>query len=457
MKTKKKVNNIKSKIKIFSIILVVLGIASIGAILLRPSKATTTFQPLEVGLNFHSTWQDGLHTDADNYAMLDKMAEAGIKWVRIDMGWVNIEETGDVFGGAEDPSSTYVPGGSAPNNNWYVKRIDKAVNYANSKGIKVLGLWWTTPQWARASGPTSTDYRVRPADPNEYAESLEWAAKYWKGRIDDWQVWNEADPAQKFWGAPPNASAYGGTVEYANLLKASYPRAKIGNPSANVVMSGASSVDDAWLTELYVNGIKNKFDTMAVHPYQNPSNDSPLAGDGTKTWQFLHVPKFRDVMVANGDSDKPIWFTELGWSTHDNTIIPANESWNMGVTEQQQGDYAVQAIEYAKANWPYVENIMFYTDKNLNGGGTPSAKLHQDNFGFFRTDNSVKPAYTILKKYLATTNHAQADLNIDGKVNVQDLSILISKWATNSQPADINKDGIVNVQDLSILISGWTG
>ncbi|MBP7820805.1 cellulase family glycosylhydrolase [Candidatus Saccharibacteria bacterium] len=48
-----------------------------------------------------------------------------------------------------------------------------------------------------------------------------------------------------------------------------------------------------------------------------------------------------------------------------------------------------------------------------------------------------------------------ADLNMDGIVNIQDLSILISKWSTNSQPSDINKDGIVNIQDLSILISGW--
>jgi beta-mannanase len=53
----------------------------------------------------------------------------------------------------------------------------------------------------------------------------------------------------------------------------------------------------------------------------------------------------------------------------------------------------------------------------------------------------------------ATVN---ADLNSDTKVNIQDLSILISKWSTNTQPADINKDGVVNVQDLSILISKWT-
>ncbi len=48
-----------------------------------------------------------------------------------------------------------------------------------------------------------------------------------------------------------------------------------------------------------------------------------------------------------------------------------------------------------------------------------------------------------------------ADLNADNNVNIQDLSILISKWGTNAQPADINKDGTVSIQDLSILISSW--
>ena len=65
-------------------------------------------------------------------------------------------------------------------------------------------------------------------------------------------------------------------------------------------------------------------------------------------------------------------------------------------------------------------------------------------------------ANTIFSKEVSLPAN-NADLNVDSKVNVQDLSILISKWGTNSQPADINKDSIVNVQDLSILISKWTG
>jgi len=47
------------------------------------------------------------------------------------------------------------------------------------------------------------------------------------------------------------------------------------------------------------------------------------------------------------------------------------------------------------------------------------------------------------------------DLNGDGKVNVFDLSILLSDWGTNNATADLNHDGTVNILDLSILLSHW--
>lgn len=50
----------------------------------------------------------------------------------------------------------------------------------------------------------------------------------------------------------------------------------------------------------------------------------------------------------------------------------------------------------------------------------------------------------------------RGDMNLDGKVDVQDLSYLLSKWRTSDSTADINKDGRVNISDLSILLSNWT-
>ncbi len=50
-----------------------------------------------------------------------------------------------------------------------------------------------------------------------------------------------------------------------------------------------------------------------------------------------------------------------------------------------------------------------------------------------------------------------ADLNRDGKVNLVDFSILLSKWNTDDEVADINADTKVNIADFSIMLFQWTG
>lgn len=47
------------------------------------------------------------------------------------------------------------------------------------------------------------------------------------------------------------------------------------------------------------------------------------------------------------------------------------------------------------------------------------------------------------------------DVNGDNRVDVTDLSILLSRFGTNYPNADFNKDGTVNVVDLSILLSNY--
>lgn len=54
-----------------------------------------------------------------------------------------------------------------------------------------------------------------------------------------------------------------------------------------------------------------------------------------------------------------------------------------------------------------------------------------------------------------------ADLNIDGKVNLTDFSILLFWWGgdggDSDPPADINSDGSVSLTDFSIMLFQWTG
>ncbi len=47
------------------------------------------------------------------------------------------------------------------------------------------------------------------------------------------------------------------------------------------------------------------------------------------------------------------------------------------------------------------------------------------------------------------------DLNGDNKVNLTDLSLLLSSWGKADTKADLNKNGKVDLPDLSILLSNW--
>ena len=48
-----------------------------------------------------------------------------------------------------------------------------------------------------------------------------------------------------------------------------------------------------------------------------------------------------------------------------------------------------------------------------------------------------------------------ADINADGFVNGEDLTILLADWGESNSKADLNEDGIVSGADISVLLSLW--
>ena len=73
-----------------------------------------------------------------------------------------------------------------------------------------------------------------------------------------------------------------------------------------------------------------------------------------------------------------------------------------------------------------------------------TANNYQDPSGFGRLSLSGTPA-----------SITPGDINGDGRVDITDLSILLSNYGTSNTQADINKDGKVDVLDLSILLSNY--
>jgi polysaccharide biosynthesis protein PslG len=333
-----------------------------------PGQTTPPDPSPAFGVHFHAMWSD--YTDAERLAVLDRMAAAGLKWVAVDFGWSSLQP---------------VDGNSYAQ--WYVDRADFIVNEARARGLNVLMVFSRTPSWANGGGGVN----VPPTNPADYGRAAYWVARHFQGRVGAWSVYNEPNHINKdFWTGTP--------ADYARVLRAAYPQFKAGDPNALVVAGNVVYNDDVWLRQMYSAGAGGSFDVMGVHPYQGVSNEPPEAPDNGTKWRLTHVSAVHDLMCQYGDCDKPIWFTEFGWSSHPNEGDEGN--WEWGVTEQEQAAYAVRAIALVKASYPYVTNMIWYNERTRTTG-----KPQIDNYGLLnRADLSEKPVLTALKGYLLEGN-----------------------------------------------------
>ena len=316
-----------------------------------------------VGAQFHCAWS--FYSNAARRDVLDKLASAGVRWVRIDVSWAGIEDRG-----------------KGARNAWYIGMVDFCVDEARKRGMQVLVTLWLTPAWANGG----RGERTPPANPRDYADFAAWAAGHWRSRVAAWEVWNEPDPWQPFW--------QGTTAEYVSLLKAAYPGFKSGDPAATVVLGGPSSNDDDWIRQVYSLGAKGSFDALATHPYQGIADAPPERPDDGNRWWFTHLPAVRDVMLDYGDGDKPIWFTEMGWSAHADWSGAPN--WKRGVTPEEQANFFIRSIDFTKRNYPYVPVMFWYKERTDPTGDD----VHLEGYGLLDANLGERPILGALRDYL---------------------------------------------------------
>jgi hypothetical protein len=216
------------------------------------------------------------------------MHSAGVESQRVPFNWDQIQR---------DPN--------APPD-W--SETDRKVLAAAANGMSVLALVIGSPPWAS----THPDIPLSPPkDPATYGDFLKLAiARYgpfgafWTAHpevapipIRDWQVWNE-----------PNLSNYFSVQPfpkpYVRLLRAARKAIKSADPGATVVMAGLANFSWRDLEKLYKAHVKGLFDVAAVHPFSGHPKDSVKI-----------VSYNRRVMAKYGDQRKPVWLTELTWTS----------------------------------------------------------------------------------------------------------------------------------------------
>ena len=338
-----------------------LALLTVAAGLAAPAAA----QAVEPGLVV------GLRTGGENVDQVDRAARSGSEWLRIFVDWSTAEQR---------------PGELNP---FYLNEFDGRVNRARAAGMKVLMVVTRSPSWASGSA----DPNRPPADAGTYASFLRRYAERYRGRVAAWEIWNEPDEAPS-WAPAPDAA------RYTDLLRAAYPAVKQGDPGARVVLGGLVGNDYRFLEQVYGSGGKGAFDAVGTHTdtacLTSPPEEQYREPDGRiGRFSFTGYREVRRTMLANGD-DKPVWLTEIGWSTLTKTCRVGGRAGTKpsGVSEADQARYLTKAYRCLQ-NDPFVAVAMWFSLQDVDRSDT----RYDHRLGLLRDDGSRKPAYGAFRDF----------------------------------------------------------
>ncbi len=275
---------------------------------------------------------------------------------------------------------------------------DRIVDHANRQGLTVIARLGFVPEWARPrTTPDGRETTFTHLDPTHYGDFANFAAAFaghLKGRVSHFVIWNEPN-LQNEWGMRRVDPA-----AYIAMLRVVYPAIKRANPDA-IVLAGALAPtternrdvalsDLEYLAEMYsaLRGMPTgdrPWDALAAHTYGTTM--SPEDAPDLQKINFRRVELLRQVMLAHGDRS-PIYITETGWNDDVN--------WANGVTPAQRIAYTLDALDYAKASWPWVRCVAFWVFK------LPApARGYRDHFTFVTPSLEPLPIYDEVKRTLA--------------------------------------------------------
>ena len=333
---------------------------TVALILAVPMLGAPAAQGAELGLVSDLTWGTG---GLDQERTYSAMADLGARWVRVEVNWAEVEPTRGVY------------------HAWSLDQIDAAVRRNRAVGRQVVVMIGKSPQWASGS----TDAGSPPRDVADYGRFVRFlAARYAADGVAGYEIWNEQNIG-RFWGGRADP------VAYTALLKAGAAAVRAADPDAKVVFGGLSTNDREFVSNAYAAGAQGAFDVMALHPYSCETRIDAVRRDSSgliAAGSFLGYREVRALMERRGDA-KPIWFTEIGWST---------ATGSCGYTEQAQAELLGQAVAVTAPD-TYVQAIMVYNLRN--NYWSADADTIEARYGLLTTQFRPKPAYAVFKTLAA--------------------------------------------------------
>ena len=330
---------------------------------------------------------------------LEMIADAGFAWIRQEFPWEDIEIHGkadfvdrrnDVDGdGKPDPIDAWA-------------KYDNIVSLSNEHGLDVIARLSNPPAWTRELTNTVGTY-APPDDLSDWGDFVYEVVSRYKGRIQYYQLWNEPNVYPE-WGEQP-VDPEG----YTALLCEGYRRAKEADPNV-VVISGALAPtvslspgpgpargvsDFVFLQRMYDAGAADCFDILSVNDYMLWSGPTDRRMRPLNI-NFSRPVYIRDIMVANGDADKPIWIGEMNANAVPNRPSIADIGAYGQVTLEEQARYAPLAYQRLQEEWPWAGVASFWFFKRADDRERNQAMYY---FRMVEPDFTPMPVYESMKEY----------------------------------------------------------
>lgn len=311
----------------------------------------------------------GLAGDSHYYGRpaerLDQLRRTGARWFREEVLWEWVQPG---------------PGG------WDWKRYDAMFADAADRGLSILPLLNSPPEWAGAG---------LEADPEAFAQFTGafvsrygpsgsfWAGRARRAPVKYVEIWNEA-----YIAADDDPD---GDERYVGLLKAAVDAGRRADRAVKYLFSADASRN--WMDRLFAvePQLARWFDGAAVHPY---GNDLRTTAQGTRRVGFrFTLDGVRAALDANGARRAKLWITEIGWPT-----CPAGAASDC-VSERRQAALVREMASVLRTRYRRSVRSAFvyhYFDFGPRDGD------REHWFGLVRGDGSHKPAFGVFRR-LATS------------------------------------------------------
>jgi len=291
---------------------------------------------------------------------LDLIADAGFKFIRMDLTWEAIERKKGVY---EFDKSGY----------------DALTKGCSKRGIRILYILDYSNRLYESDRSVRTGQGRR-----AFAAFAEAAAARYSGKGILWEIWNESN-IKLFWRPQPNVD------DYCKLVKATAARLKKADNTGLVVAPATSTIPFRWLEDCFKRGLLKWIDVLSVHPYR-PHPPETVIKDYARLRELMkrYTPEGKNIPIISGE-----WgYSNINWD-------------NARLSNEQQAQYL--AREFLINLYQKIPVSIWYDWKN--DGTNPNEREH--HFGTVMHDLKPKPAYLAAKTLSSTLAGFSIDKRLD--------------------------------------------